>query len=82
MLDTLLDELEFERRLNEFGDDQVSLLKFLARQQYQTSKLCPIHDKEIKALQNRTRKELGATGGIGAVFGAAIATAFDYFLRR
>ena len=82
MIHNMLTDLEFEKQLEEFGDDQINLLKFLARQQYQMSKLCPIHDKNIKKLQNRDRKIFGATGGIGAMLGVTIASVIDYFLRR
>jgi len=78
----MLSDMEFEEKLKDMGDDQTELLKFVARNQYQSLKLCPIHEKAIKALQNRTKKELGATGGIGAILGVAIATALDYLLRR
>ena len=77
-----LNEMEFEQRLEEMGADQLALLKFIARNQYEMSKLCPIHDRDIKHLQNRSKKEIGASGGIGAIIGAALATAIDYFMRR
>lgn len=82
MPDNMLSDMEFESRLNELGDNQTELIKFIARQQYQMSKLCPIHDKKIKALQNRTKREMGATGGIGAFIGVSIAAVIDYFMRR
>ena len=78
----MLTDLDFEKQLEEFGDDQINLLKFLARQQYQTQKLCPIHSKKIEKLESRHRKELGTTGGIGAMIGVAIASAIDYLWRR
>ena len=74
------ENLDFEEHIHTMDDR--SLLEFVARQQYETSKLCPIHAREIKALQSRTKKELGATGGIGAILGVAMATALDYLLRR
>lgn len=82
MPNELLSDMEFEQRLNEFGDNELELLKFLARQQYHTSKLCPIHSKEIKALQNRDNKMMGIVGGIGAFVGWAISAVINYFTGR
>ncbi len=79
---TMLSDMEFEERLQQLGDNQLELLKFVARNQYNMSKLCPIHSKKIEKLESRHRKELGTTGGIGAVIGVAIASALDFFLRR
>ena len=78
----MLSDMDFEQKLNEQGDNQAELLKFVARNQYQMSKLCPIHSKKIEKLENRTKKELGATGGIGAIIGVAIASVIDYFMRK
>lgn len=79
---SMLNDMEFESKLNDLGDNQLELLKFVARQQYQTSLLCPIHDRRLRKLENRTKKELGVTGGIGAFFGVAIGAVVDYLMRR
>lgn len=76
----ILNELEFEKHIAALSDR--GLIEFVAREQYRMSRLCPIHDRDIKALQHRSRKELGATGGLGAILGVAIAGVIDYFLRR
>lgn len=81
-MSNMLSDMEFEQRLTEMGDNQTELIKFVARQQFEMSKLCPIHDRDIKKLQNRNRKEIGATGGIGALFGASLAAILDYLMRR
>jgi len=78
----ILSDMDFEQHLSEMGDNQLELIKFVARQQYQMSKRCPVHDKQIRALQNRTKKEIGASGGVGAFIGVIIAGVADYFLRR
>lgn len=78
----MLNELEFESRLQEFGDNQLELLKFVARQQFQTSKILPHHNKRITNLENRDRKAFGVSGGIGGIIGATIASVIDYLLRR
>lgn len=82
MPDNFLSDMEFEQRLTDMGDNQLELIRFVARQQYQMSKLCPVHSKKIKDLENRTKKEIGTTGGIGAILGVAIASVIDYLLRR
>ena len=78
----MLNALEFEQRLEEFGDNQLELLKFVARQYYETSNLCPIHDKSIKNLEKQNKKLFGIVGGAGAILGTAITAMVDYFLRR
>ncbi len=78
----ILSDMEFEQHLTEMGDNQIELIKFVARQQFTMSTLCPIHSKRIEKLENRTKKELGITNSISAAFGVAIASALDFFLRR
>ena len=82
MANGVLSDMDFEKHLNEMGDNQPELIRFIARQQWQMSKLCPVHDKAIKNLQNRNRKEMGAIGSLGAILGAAFAGIIDYFVRR
>jgi len=82
MSSNMLNDMDFEQKLNELGDNQTELIKFIARQQYDMSKVCPIHDKRLKKVENRTRKEAGITGGAGAVFGGLVMGAIDYFLHR
>jgi len=77
-----LNDMEFETKLNEMGDNQLELLKFVARQQYQTSKLCPVHNARIKSLENKNKKLFGVVGSIGAIIGSIIAVIVDYILRR
>jgi hypothetical protein len=78
----MLDSMEFEQHLQEMGDDQLALLKFVARQQYTMSQLCPLHDRRLRKLENRTKKELGTTSGISAFLGVVIGAAIDYLMRR
>ena len=82
MADKILSDMDFEQHLQEMGDDQLALLKFVARQQYSMSLLCPLHDKRLKNLENRTKKEIGVTGGISAIVGGAIIAAINYFTSR
>ncbi len=79
---TFLNDMEFEERLTSMGDNQIELIKFVARQQYQTSKLCPVHSKEIAKLQSRSRKEIGIISGISSSLGMAVGVSIDFLLRR
>jgi len=74
------ENLDFEKHITELSDR--ALIEFVARSQYEMSKLCPVHAKEIKALQNRSKKELGVTNSISAMIGVAIASAINYLMRR
>ena len=78
----ILNDMEFESHLAEMGDNQLELIKFVARQQYKMSKLCPIHNKRIKALENKDKKMFGLTGGVGGIIGAIVASIIDYFARK
>lgn len=76
----MLNELEFEQHIAKLDDR--GLIEFVARQQYEMSKVCPLHDRRLKKIEGRTKKELGASGGIGAIAGGIIMGLVDYFLRR
>ncbi len=78
----MLDDLEFENRITELGDDQAKLIKFVAWQQYSSSKVMADHGKRIKSLENKNKKTMGAVGGISAVIASIIVATVDYFLRR
>lgn len=78
----MLSAINFEEHLKEMGDNQLELLKFVARQQFAMSRLCPTHSKRIEQLEHRTRREIGATGGIGAAIALAITYALDYLFRH
>ena len=85
----LLNDMDFNKKLDEMGDDLPSLVKFMAWRQYDMTKqlaevtsLCPVQNKRIQKLETRGKKEVGASGGVGAVIGVAIATLIEFFLRR
>lgn len=78
----MLDDLEFENQINALGDDQPALIKFVARQQFDTSKILVDHGKRIKSLENKNKKVMGAVGATGAIIATAITATLDYFLRR
>ncbi len=78
----MLTDLEFENQINALGDDQPALIKFVARQQYDTSKVLVKHDKRIKRLEGQNKKAFGAVGGASAIIASGIVAALDYLLRR
>ena len=78
----MLEEAEFENQLTALGDDQLGLIKFNARQQFQASKVIVSHGKRIKNLEKRDRKTMGFIGGAGAVIATAFIETLNYFMRR
>lgn len=78
----MLDDLEFENQINALGDDQPALIKFVARQQFDSSKILVDHGKRIKSLESKNKKLMGAVGGTGAIIATAVTAAIDYVLKR
>ena len=74
------DDLQFEEHIA--GLEDRKLLEFVARQQYDMSKVCPIHAKDIKMLKSRSKKSLGLAGAGGAGIGTALAALVDYITHR
>ena len=78
----MLDDLEFENQINALGDDQLGLIKFVARQQFDSSKIIYDHGKRIKSLEKQNKKVMGVIGGTSAIIATAITATIDYFLKR
>ena len=85
----MLNDMEFNKQLEQMGNDLPSLVKFVAWRQYDMAKelskitaLCPIHSDKIRRLEVRSKKEMGASSGIGATIGAAIVVIIDFFMHR
>jgi len=78
----ILEEAEFENQLTALGDDQLGLIKFVARQQFDTCKILIDHDKRIKSVEKQNKKLMGVIGSGGAILGTAITAVLDYFVRR
>jgi len=78
----MLNDMEFEERLNELGENQPALIRFLAHQQFSTSKVLLKHDKRIGRIEKQNKKIFGLAGGAGAILGTAITATIDYLLRR
>jgi len=77
-----LSDLEFEHQLDERGDNQPELIRFIARQQFSTSKILFLHDKRIKSLEKQNKKMFSLVGGAGAIIGTAVISVINYFLGR
>lgn len=82
MTSGMLNDLEFENQLNAFGDNQLELIKFVARQQFTSSKLLNIHDNKITALESGDKKVSSITGGIAGTVTGVIIGIINYFTNR
>ena len=78
----MLNDIEFENQLNELGDNQLSLIKFVARQQFSTSKLISTNTTRITSLENGDRKMSSILGGIAGTITAIIIGIVNYFVNR
>lgn len=78
----MLNDMEFEHRLAEMGDNQTELIKFVARQQYEMSKRCPVHEQRIGKLESRTKKGMAASGGAGVTITAIVWWLIELFSKR
>ena len=78
----MLNDLEFENQLNDMGDDQPELIKFVARQQFTSSKLLAVHDKKISDLENGDRKTSSIAGGISGTISSIIIGVISYFTNK
>ncbi len=74
------EELEFEQHIAGLNDRE--LIESVARQTYDLKKTCPVHSRRIEALESRTKKEMGVSGGIGVGIGAVIAGVIEWFIKR
>ena len=82
----MLNDIEFENQINELGDDQLALIKYVARQQFAASKFLAkhdiqiaSHDIQIASLESGNRRASGITGGISGTIGAVIIMVINYF---
>jgi hypothetical protein len=78
----MIQDMDFEARLEAMGDDQLALLKFVARQQYATSQICPKHSQRLKNLEDRDKKTFGVAGSIGGGIALVIGTTFILILKK
>jgi len=73
-------DLEFEAHIKKLNDR--GLIEFVARQQYDMAKICPIHDKRLKAVEGKSKKALASSGGIGVIIGGIIIAIVEYFSKK
>ena len=78
----MLSDLEFENQLNDMGDNQLELIKFVARQQFASSKTLAVHDKKLSNLENGDRKVSSIAGGISGTITAVIIGVVNYFFNK
>ncbi len=78
----MLEDMEFESRLTELGDDQPALIKFVAREQYSVSKILISHEKRITKVEKANKKVFGIVGIVSAGFATVVIAIIDYFVRR
>ena len=78
----MLNDLEFENQLNTFGDNQLELIKFVARQQFASSKLLTAHDTKITILESGDRKVSSVVGGISGTITAIVISIISHFTNR
>ena len=78
----MLEDAEFENQMAEMGEDPIALTKFVARNQYQSSKVVNSNVKRIRRLEKQNKKVFGIVGGAGAILATAITASIDYLLRR
>ena len=82
MSNEMLSDLEFENQLNELGDNQLALIKFVARQQFSSSKTLCLHNIQIKTLENGDRKISSIAGGISGTITGIVIGIISYFTNR
>ena len=75
----ILNDIEFENQINELGDNQLALIKFVARQQFETCKRCVDHTSRIGILETGSKKISSITGGISGTITAVIISIINYF---
>ncbi len=78
----MLNDIEFENQLTKLGDNQTELIKFVARQQFESSQLLTTHDTRITTLENGSKKLSGITGGISGTVTAVVIGIISYFTNR
>lgn len=82
MPNEMLDNMEFENQLNKLGDNQIELIKFVARQQFESTQLLTTHEQRIGTLETGDRKTSGIVGGVSGALTGAIIGIINYFSNK
>ena len=82
MASEYLDDMEFEAKLDDLGDNEPELIRFIARQQFSTSKVLMDHSRRIKSLEKKNKKAMGVVGASGAILATAAAAFIDYIMGK
>ena len=75
----ILSDIEFENQIDKLGDNQLALIKFVARQQFASSKLLITHNDRIISIETGNRKSSSIIGGISGTITAIIIGIINYF---
>ena len=73
-------ELDFEKLISGMNDHD--LLKFVARQNYDTCIRCEKHNARITNLENQSKKMSGIFGGIAGTITAVVIGIINYFVGK
>jgi len=91
---SMYNDMQFDKELEEQGDDPVKLVKFVARHQYNFEKnvigVCHNLDCRIKTIEdtaksipsNGNKKTAGIVGGVVGSVVAGLIVIIDYFTNR
>jgi len=82
MRNEMIDSMEFENQLAKLGDNQTELIKFVARQQYESCQILTSHDTRIVTLETGNKKMSGITGGITGTITGVIVGLISYFTNK
>jgi hypothetical protein len=81
-MNEMISDMDFESKLAKLGDNQTELLKFVARQQYESCQTLTSHDTRISTLETGSRKASGITGGITGTITGIIVGLISYFTSK
>ena len=82
MRNGMLTDLEFENQINNLGDNQLELIKFVARQQYGSTQIMLKHDIRITALETDSKRISGITGAISGTITGVIVGVISFFTGK
>ncbi len=75
--DNLLNDLEFEQRIGELNDRELS--EFTARQVFESRKDIQSNTRRIKTLEKKSNKIIAITGSASSMIGGAIVALINHF---
>ncbi len=79
---SIVDDLDFENKINKLGDNQLELIKFIARQVHSTNIIVGDHTTRLNRLESTGRRALQIGGAIGGGIGSAIVAGIYFLTER